>query len=338
MKIKLLFGLIPFFFLYSQNFEEKIPDFVLETKRIVIPSFPYAFNPSLIRWEGKWLMSFRVISDRKHPFNSDIGLVWLDDHFTPISPEQILSLRSPDSKIPCRAEDGRLIEVDHRLYLIYSDCNEEKISKGGFRVYVSELIPTGNTFYAGQATCIKQFPGETKERREKNWIPFDYQGNLLLAYSLSPLLVLSPDLDLGSAETFSLSREKLTWDLGEIRGGTPALMIDGQYLTFFHSSTELASVHSFGKKISHYFMGALTFSPLSPFSVEKISPEPIIANGFYEGEYYKPYWKPMRIIFPCGFVYDDDFIWVTYGREDHEMWVVKLDKKGLLMSLVPTDL
>jgi len=323
--------------LFSQNLEENIPDFVLETKRIVIPSFPYAFNPSLIRWEGNLLLCFRVIPNRRDPFTSQLGLVWLDEHFEPTSPAQLLPLRDPDAKIPCRAEDGRLIQVGQRLYLVYSDCNASQISKGGFRMYVAELTHVDGQFVVSDTICLAQFPGETKQCREKNWTPLDHQGNLLLAYRLNPLLVLSPDLDEGSATLVSTSQEDVTWDWGEIRGSTPALMLNGQYLTFFHSSLELATSHSFNEKIPHYFMGALTFSPEPPFALQKISPEPVVAEGFYEGQFYRPYWRRTRVIFPCGFIYDEDFIWVAYGREDHEMWVVKLDKKGLLGSLVSPE-
>ena len=31
---------------------------------------------------------------------------------------------------------------------------------------------------------------------------------------------------------------------------------------------------------------------------------------------------------------DEEHVWIVYGRQDHELWVAKLDKKGLLESLV----
>src|SRR3990172_2038802 len=35
-------------------------DFILGTKKIEIPDHPFAFNPSIIRWQGHLLMSFRT--------------------------------------------------------------------------------------------------------------------------------------------------------------------------------------------------------------------------------------------------------------------------------------
>ena len=43
----------------------------------------------------------------------------------------------------------------------------------------------------------------------------------------------------------------------------------------------------------------------------------------------------MRCVFPAGILIDNDFIWISYGRQDHEIWIAKLDKKALIESLTP---
>ena len=100
----------------------------------------------------------------------------------------------------------------------------------------------------------------------------------------------------------------------------------------------MATVHSQNKEVLHYLMGAYTFAAQPPFNITQISPEPIIGKKFYSGAEYKPYWHPVRAIFPCGFVFDKQYIWVVYGRQDHEMWVVKLDKLKLYASLIPAPI
>ena len=97
----------------------------------------------------------------------------------------------------------------------------------------------------------------------------------------------------------------------------------------------MQTTHSDGKNILHYFLGAYTFSSLLPFEITQMSPEPIIGEHFYKGAKYPPYWHPIQAIFPCGYVSDDNHIWIAYGRQDHECWVVKLDRQGLLQSLIP---
>src|SRR5579872_2218071 len=128
------------FSLFAEVDLEANPDpFVLDLKKIEIPDYPYAFNPSIIRFEEKYLMSFRTLPDPKDNYVSSIGLVFLDDKFDPLGAPQILMTRNPLSKVPSRAEDGRLLYVGDRLYLIYSDNENPVITGGGFRLYLGEL-------------------------------------------------------------------------------------------------------------------------------------------------------------------------------------------------------
>ena len=43
------------------DLEERSQEFVLEIKKIEIPNHPHSFNPSIVRWRGALLMSFREI-------------------------------------------------------------------------------------------------------------------------------------------------------------------------------------------------------------------------------------------------------------------------------------
>lgn len=315
------------------DLEQTPSDFVLETFQIEIPNYPHAFNPSIVRWKEALLLSFRVILDEKSPYESKIGLVWLNEEFQPIGEPKLLDTQIKTPSIPSRAEDGRLIIVDGCLYLIYSNCIEEKISRGAFRVHVGEISYDGENFTLEDPEPLLDFEGESSSKREKNWVPFDSNGNLFLAYSLSPHLIFHPQRGLNCCDTIASCPSPIDWPWGALRGGTPALLDGEHYLAFFHSSIKMSSVHSNGKEAFHYFMGAYRFTKNPPFQITQISLEPIIGKNFYTGASYKPYWNPVQAIFPCGFIHDDSFIWIAYGRQDHECWVVKLDKKGLMRSL-----
>jgi predicted GH43/DUF377 family glycosyl hydrolase len=318
----------------SLDLEENVQDFVLETIQIKIPGYKFAYNPSITRFEGSLLLSFRDTPNAKSRFESQIGVVWLDDNFTPITPPQILDVRK-GSPIPSRAEDARLINVGDRLYMVYDDNRDAIITKGGYRVCMTELHYNGESFCLQNTECLKTFEGESSQKREKSWVPFNFQGQLLLAYSLDPHLIFKPILGTESCETFAMSKTTPSWNWGELRGGTPALIVEDKYLAFFHSSKVMASVQSNGEPMLHYFIGAYTFMSEPPFSISQISPVPIIAKGFYSGKSYEYYWKPIRAVFPCGYIHDENYIWIAYGRHDHEIWIVKLDKKKLLNSLKP---
>jgi predicted GH43/DUF377 family glycosyl hydrolase len=59
-----------------------------------------------------------------------------------------------------------------------------------------------------------------------------------------------------------------------------------------------------------------------------------VGTAFYTEPYYTT-WKPLRVVFPMGYVFDGDYIWLAYGRQDFEIWVAKIDKKLLYESLMP---
>lgn len=316
------------------DIEKLAQDYVIETKRIHIPGYPNAFNAGIVRWRGRLLLSFRNIPNPKSPYTSYLGVVWLNEDFAPVSSPQILCTQIPDSLAPSRAEDARLLAVGDKLFMVYSDNPEEKISKGGFRVYIAQLQQDGELFTVSHVECLRHYPGESRQVREKSWVPFEYQGQLLLAYSLIPHLIFQPLLGLESCVTVATSNQPIGFDWGILRGGTPALQLnDTEYLAFFHSVKPMATQHSENKNILHYFIGAYTFSREPPFEILRASHEPLVATGFYSPPFYKPYWHPIRAVFPCGYVMDENFIWVAYGRQDHECWVIKLDKAKLLASL-----
>jgi predicted GH43/DUF377 family glycosyl hydrolase len=312
-------------------------DFIVETKKIDIPNFPCAFNPSIIRWKGSLLMSFRV-RNQKLVSTFEIGLVWLDDQLNLEGPAKILDIRSNSVSKLNKEQDPRLVTVGDDLYIVYSN-DIEVVDKGSTvvtrRVFVSKVNFDGLYFSAEPPECLLKFEGERSSRWEKNWVPFDYEGTLLLSYSLSPHRVLKPLFGKGSCETFGISKKTIPWTWGELRGGTPALKLnERQYLAFFHSSLKMASRHSNGNVIPHYVMGAYLFHSFPPFEITHMSPEPIIAKNFYRGLSYNT-WRPVTVVFPGGFIFDNEYVWIAYGRQDHEIWLVKLHLEGLLESFKP---
>lgn len=333
IKFYLLFFIIAFQLNATIDLEKNKAEFILETKRIILKDYKDAFNPSIIRFQDKLLMTFRIIPNPYFTFNSQIGIVILDDNFDPINTPQILDTQDKRSLVPSRAEDARLIAINNHLYMVYSDNKDDYITRAGFRVYVSELEFDGEFFHITHTDCLKDFENASPYLREKNWVPFDYYGTMLMAYSLTPHLIFRPIMGSETCTTVSTSKSEINWKYGELRGGTPAILDGNQYISFFHSSIDMLTDHSNKRCISHYFMGAYTFSSEPPFQITKISKEPIVGEGFYKGEYYKPYWKSVRCVFPCGLLVEDPYIYVSYGRQDHEIWIVKMDKQALLESL-----
>jgi predicted GH43/DUF377 family glycosyl hydrolase len=335
--------------------KEMTDSFVLSTKKLEIPGYPDAFNPSILKWsKNKILISFRTggyqiaseSDDSSDPMlmsfrfrdplsgsTNGIGLILLDDKFNPITEPQEIEIPCPNPYFAKRQQDPRLIQVGNHIYIVYSNFVEGIRISEIRRMFVVELFFDGSRFYTGKPECFLHFEGENENRWQKNWVPFNYGGVLLLAYSINPHKVLRPIFGTGECSTVASPESRIEWSWGVLRGGTPALLDGNEYLGFFHSSTYLASIQSNGVTMQHYFMGAYTFNANPPFNVTRVSPKPIVGKNFYNGPIHNT-WKPLRVVFPCGYIFDEKYVWVAYGRQDHEMWVAKIDKNGLYKSLV----
>ena len=320
---------------YCLDLEAGQQPFVLEIRKIEIDGHPHAFNPSIIRWRGEILLAFRTYLTPRSSYEIEIGLIRLDEEFSPIGKASFLRFPDRDPSCLSKRQDPRLVESNGRLWVVYNnvlDLREINPKLEIRRMLFAEVECDDTGFTAKEPECLYYFDEMKPQRSEKNWVPFDFDGNLLFSYSLFPHRIMEPLFGTNSCRTVFSHNSPIEWDWGVLRGGTPAIEVDGKYLAFFHSSTNIASCHSEGILRLHYFMGAFTFSKEPPFAIERMSPEPITAHGFYEGKKYKT-WKPLHVVFPGGFLVDGPFIWLVYGRQDHEVWITKLDKQGLLDSL-----
>jgi predicted GH43/DUF377 family glycosyl hydrolase len=340
MCIKLFFLLFLPYTLFAGNLEEMPSPCILEIKRIEIPGHPYAFNPSMIRLYGRWLICFReILDDTYQPKlgssinGSYLNFAWLDDKFNLVEKPQRIYLGGYGGL--SRIEDGRLFAIDGTLYLIFSDNPTGQ--EAAVRMCYSKVLWDGIHFHLEPPCFLNNFPGESSERKEKNWVPFQYKGSLFFAYSLQPHRILYPVPQSEVCEYVVETNQELNWRWGELRGSTPAIKIGDEYIALFHSSVEMISNQSKRKKSLHYFMGTYTFSAEFPFEITSISAKPLVAEGFYSGDSYFPYWKPVQVVFPYGMEYHQGYLWVSYGRQDHEMWIMKIDLQQLRESLVRQD-
>ena len=326
---------IPFEWMYGPrlfDLHEMKQDFVLETKRIKIPGHYFAFNASLIEWNGQLLMSFRTYSENRA--TNDIGLILLDENCDPVGAPQILAPSFGDPFCHQKRQDPRLIRIQNRLFIVYNNHLKTIADREIRRMLAAEVFFDGEQFSVGQSDIFLDFEGESPAKTEKNWVPFEYEGELMFSYSVNPHRVLHPIFGTQFCESVADTRFTANWDWGGLRGGSQAIKIGDEYLSFFHCSRNMPSSHSKGKTILHYFMGAYTFSATPPFEVIRMSPEPVIGDHFYDGPAYKT-WKPLRVVFPCGLAIQGDTLWISYGKQDHEVWVAKIDTHKLLNSLIP---
>lgn len=318
--------------LYAYDFSQKNDEFVIETKQIKIPGYPKAFNPSIVRWGDKILMSFRVLHNPHNNWHSMIGLVELDENLNIIGKIYFFDTRVNHPDIPSRSEDARLYTVGNKLYVMFND-NLEKNDKDKRRMFIAEVIFQDEKYTLIDQTGFFNYPNK-EQFWEKNWVPFDYDGNMLFGYTINPHVVLFPYCNKGKCKTFSVSESNIDWDWGELRGGTPALRIGDEYLAFFHSMKRVRTRESHNQLKFHYVFGAYKFSANPPFNLTAISQRPVSGKDIYHSLRI----RDKIVAFPGGIMMDDHFIWISYGKDDCESWVVKLDRKKLLKSLLPLNI
>ncbi len=308
-------------------------EMVISTQKIVLENFPDAHNPSLIKFKDGFLLTFRYCPERRNqPWNSEIGVVLLNDALQQISLPELLNTRLKFSKTPSQAEDARIFSYKSRLFLIYND-NIDIIAPPIWErrdMFMAELFYDGSHFSLSPALKLVYEEKYQMQAWQKNWVPFEWKGKLFMIYSINPHEILFPNLMTGSCYHCYDTWAPLEWNFGALRGSTPPLLIEGEYLAFFHSSAVVASPASWDMNLWHYFMGAYTFSATPPFQITKISPKPIVAEGFYTPSGYEK-----RVVFPGGFVISDSIIYVAYGKDDSEIWIASLDKEALMRSLIP---
>lgn len=126
------------------------------------------------------------------------------------------------------------------------------------------------------------------------------------------------------------------WKWGEIRGGTPSVLIDTiygkRYFALFHSSCRCSM-----KVIVTYFMGGYLFNVEPPFAITHMSIEPIIPPKIYNVTNGWAYKSVDYVVFPGGLYVKDDVAYVSLGRNDNHGWVMTMNVSAFIATLIPVQ-
>lgn len=306
---------------------------ILDVKNINISGVEAPYNASIEKVDGKNLLFFRydvLTYQETPPFHTHIGMCKLDNNFEQLGKEvHVINTQSQYS------EDPRFIQVGDKNFIVYNDIL--KNSENPIRtIHLAELNP--NTFEVNYITNLDIQLNSV----EKNWSPFSYNENgkdqLFFEYYIRPHKILSlPNPKKNelvhknylNKPIFQNLPWKKTW--GELRGGTPGKLVDGQYLSFFHS---------FFQDIDGYYwyvMGAYTFESKPPFNITSVSKYPILFEGIYNTLPINSSNPIKRSIYPAGFITGmqdgKEVIHVSCGENDSTVKIITFDKEKLLKSL-----
>lgn len=236
--------------------------------------------------------------------------------------------------------------------ITFANSNENADNDSVSRLHASPVTVTDHT------TLRVQHPVEklvfNSAFRAKNTVPFVYEtinektntktSKFYSIYSGQPHIVTEvflPQPNKDKAILTKLAYETVAsdtiWRWGEIRGGSPARLIDtpyGQrYLTFFHSSNQTIFNNNLQWIGKTYYMGAYLFDAHPPFGITHISKVPIIPGDLYHKNRIFAFPKCDVIVFPTGYFIRNDTIFVSTGYQDTMAYIIAINQTSLLHGL-----
>ncbi len=317
---------------------------IQSVKTIHIPGIEAPYNPCIIEHGDHFLLFFRYdvptkvkvpTINLKLPFYTRLGCIELDQTLSPINEPITLDTGSDFS------EDPRVIKIGDQLFLSYNDLTNNPAFNRTIRLAALDPKTFKVRYSLNLDLGLKPV--------EKNWIPFEHVDEkgipkLHFVYGIFPHSILR--LDDPTQNQLSLIRSKnldslqeLPWPerkWGKFRGGTPAKLIDGQYLTFFHTSFKERRRNKAGNK-TYYIMGAYTFEPEAPFRIKAMSSMPILYKSMYTTPISNTAEHGKYCVFPAGFavqtVDGKEMIHVSSGENDCAIKIITFEKQALLNSL-----
>lgn len=317
-----------------QKVQKKIDHTIIKSvKRIYINGVDRPYNGSLVPFKmGYWLYFREDIplsqksKKKRFSYDSCIRRASLDANFSQYGQVETVPLNTQS------AEDPRAFQIEDALYLSFNaEADNEVYSRV---MCVAKLQPDHLTPEFVWDLDINQ------QIVEKNWVPFccplrEKDSLVSFEYSLNPHKVFHL-CNKRQGEVFSekinshKSLQKISWARrwGTLRGGSPAILLDNQYIAFFHSSFE-----EDGRL--WYVMGAYTFDATSPFRITAISKYPILFEGIYDSDPE----ALKKVIFPSGLVLaqqnGEEVLHLSCGENDSAVKIITFNREKLLASLDP---
>lgn len=210
-------------------------------------------------------------------------------------------------------EDPRAIECAGETWLSYVHFMRRSISIQFARLddellVAEHIVPSHGGNFAGKV--------------QKNWAPFEHEGELHFIYLSAP-----------EHEVVRLRDERLvartpgvTWAHGTVRGGTPPILVGDRYLTFFHSR---------GNRVPgdrwRYYMGAYTFAAEPPFAPIAMTPKPLLVGSGRDPQLER---LPL-VVFPNGAVRLMGGWRVSLGVNDVGIALLSISDEALAAQMRP---
>lgn len=343
--------------------EYPVSKFVLSTHRLDVqnPDEPFSFNPSIAMLpnRNKTLLIFRIDKRRSDKlYDNKLGYTLLHQKtFAPLMQPMNAVMDNAERRILQKTSDARIFMLNESLYIIHSPYFHSNL------LQILQLkLNEQNQLSAVENSILDLGYSAGNNTREKNWAPFQFHfkktyHTVFFVHSIIPHRILHhtdltnyhkasalpvvrdgkrrADMHSVFCTTLGLNQLPPFWtNWKSLHADTPAQLVrvgdSWKYLSFFHSRRDFLKL---GR--TSYAMGAYLFEATPPFAITHFSPSAIVGDTFYNVKEGNPYFCCHEyIVFPGSFYLRDGVVVLSYGRNDMEAWIVRMDKKMLIDSLV----
>jgi hypothetical protein len=297
---------------------------------------PDKINPTLMNWFNNSI----TCSRHGDIYHSKIQCEWFSDIQSFILTRDLslnginISTQITTLSFNILQEDPRLISIKKNELFAISYTSKHTIYDKFIPTYViGKFNKKNNNIEFDRSVNVLQ---NDVDFNGKNWVPFAKSNNLYFIQKINPLHIIELNITTGTLRSLLKSNKTvhLPWKSvygTEIRGGSPAILIRGTYLSFFHTVAFTQRPWN----LRNYFMGAISFCPDSPHSIHMMSSYPIVDEEWYLGK-----WTQHDIaytIFPTGLMYDStidvDHIFLSLGLQDVNGLILKIHVDTLFHSM-----
>lgn len=287
------------------------------------------FNSSMVKYKDGFIFVYRTdlkYKNNRYCIKINVHICYLNSNFEVIGKPDVLHLYTNMSKTKDtylkalklddghHAEDPRIFWFQNKLMIVYGD---------GYYMYMGIINP--ETLRV-ETSKMLEHPFETY--CEKNWTPIIKNNELHFIYSYCPHMIIFKmnKNNLWKIEKiFHRKNGLIDWKekYGKIRGGTPFIEYNNNYICCFHSSKEAIPEIKFSK---FYYCGLMIIN--KNFDVVAISSKPLFIADPIQYTYPRLCNK-IFVIFPGGIVIDGDKLLICCGENDMNNIVLALNIKNI---------
>ena len=203
--------------------------------------------------------------------------------------------------------------------MYFGDVDEERV-----------VIPE----FEGGAPITKQYPKSKQiiAFGDKNWMPFDLDNKIHVAYNLDPLIILKCEFTGNCRLIYQSANFNIFAQDSNLRGGTPFILYSYPYYISFAHST----LHSYHPPHGGtYYNVHLVVLTVEPFAVVYVSQWLRFNPAVFEDQQRQCTYIKTDFVFPHGLVIEDqDSVLLTIHVNDHSSAMFRIRGIEAIMQRV----